>query len=411
MLRILADENIPLVREAFGQLGDVHLLPGRALSATTVRDADVLLVRSVTPVNAALLDGSRVRFVGTATIGTDHVDEDYLRRRGIRFAYAPGSNADSVADYVTAALIEVAARLHMTLRGRSLGVVGVGNVGSRVVRRALALGMSVLKNDPPLARVTSDPTYLPLDALMECDFVTLHVPLTRAGQDATYHLFDAGLLRQLKRGAVLINTARGAVVDNGALLAVLQSGHLAAAVLDVWENEPDIRAELLERVTIGTPHIAGYSLDGKVNGTVMLHRALCEFLGVRDEWRPEIHVAPPEDAVIELTAPAVATSSEPSADACLAAVATAVRHVYDIWRDDAALRCILNLPPHQRPQYFDRLRKEYPVRREFSRYTVCLRINVCPETAQVLEGLGFRVEVLRPVADADGPKMNDTEQG
>jgi erythronate-4-phosphate dehydrogenase len=303
MHKIIADENIPCAREAFSHLGEVRLLPGRAITRESLLDADLLLVRSITPVNAKLLQNTAVRFVGTATIGTDHVDTAYLERQNIAFASATGSNANSVAEYVVAALVHRAIKHGLSLASLTLGVVGVGHVGSRVEKMATALGMRVRLNDPPLARQTHDPQYLPLDALMEADVITLHTPLAREGEDATFHLFDATRLQAMKCGSMLINTSRGAVVDNAALKTALQSGHLAAAILDVWENEPDIDVELLRLVEIGTPHIAGYSLDGKLNGTHQIYLAACEFIGVAPQWRLESALPPVRQPLIALPLP------------------------------------------------------------------------------------------------------------
>jgi erythronate-4-phosphate dehydrogenase len=377
-MRIVADPNIPFVREAFGSLGDIALVPGREITAATVRDADALLVRSVTRVNESLLAGSRVKFVATATIGTDHVDERYLALRGIGFASAAGSNANSVAEYVVAAMLELAHRRKFRLRDKTLGVVGVGNVGSRVVRYAEALGMRVLQNDPPRERAefpasftdelpdtpTPGPSgagefdsavplpggvrggfrspFVSLDrVLAEADIITLHVPLTREGPDATFHLFDKDRLAALElRRPILINTARGAVIDNKALLKAIDGEKIGATVLDVWENEPNISPELLDVVDLGTPHIAGYSLEGKVNGTRMIYEAACRHFGWPATWQP---VLPPPPA-IELTGDLYAD----------------VRRMYDITADDAALR--------KNVRDFDKLRAEYPVRREFHIY-------------------------------------------
>ncbi|HLG43654.1 MAG TPA: 4-phosphoerythronate dehydrogenase, partial [Nitrospirales bacterium] len=274
-MKIVADANIPLVEEAFGQLGQVTLLPGREIGPEQVRDADVLIVRSVTSVGPALLEGSRVRFVGSATIGLDHVDEVFLNRRGIAFAYAPGSNANSVAEYVIAALLALGRERY---EGRTLGLIGVGRIGTLVQEKALALGMTVLANDPPLERA-GRAGLVSLDALLRgSDLVSCHVPLTREGPDATFHLLDEARLSLLQSHAVVINTARGPVVDNAALLRALRGGRIGGAVLDVWEHEPEPDPELIEAVTLGTPHIAGYSFDGKVNGTRMLYDAVCAFL-------------------------------------------------------------------------------------------------------------------------------------
>jgi len=411
-MKIVADENIPYVRDAFGGLGDVTALPGRAITREAVRDVDVLLVRSITRVGRELIEGSRVRFVATATIGEDHIDTAWLAEHGVGFASAPGSNAGSVTQYVVAALLALEDRLGLDLRGMKLGVVGVGNVGSRVVRAARALGMEVVLNDPPLERALKVghppqlpggvPTgeraqrlkpqeaqkaqeersfvFSPLDSVFECDVVTLHVPLTRKGPDRTYHLVDERFFSRLQAGTILINTSRGSVVDGVDLKEALDSGRLAACVLDVWEGEPDIDVSLLERVFIGTPHIAGYSFDGKVNGTRMIYEAACRFLGRAPAWDPTPLLPAPEHPRVEVDGTAES------------ALNSTVRSVYDIIKDDAAMRGLIRCEPGERARLFDRLRKEYPRRREFFNTTAV----VWPRNSELearLAGLGFHVEV------------------
>ena len=377
---IIADENIPFAREAFGTLGDVRLMSGRAMTAEAVRDADLLMVRSVTRVNADLLSGSNVRFVGTATIGMDHVDRGWLAEAGIRFTSAPGSNADSVAEYVTAALLVMARRQGQPLAGRTMGIVGVGNVGGRVAKKARALGMEPVLNDPPLQRKTGDSVYRPIEEVFDCDVVTLHVPLEKAGTDPTWHLADATFLSRLKPGATLINSSRGAVADNAALLEAIQSGKLSGVTLDVWEGEPAIRAGLLQAVDLGTPHIAGYSYDGKVNGTVMLYEAACEFLGETPAWRAADVMPPAEHAELALDLDRVTGED---------ALREAVLTVYPIERDDADLRDTLSAPEPERPALFDKLRKQYPRRREFPNTRLTLTGHH-PATADQLRALGFK---------------------
>jgi erythronate-4-phosphate dehydrogenase len=385
MPKIIADENIPYVREAFAHLGDVSLMPGRAINRAALADAEILLVRSITRVDAGLLHQTAVRFVGTATIGTDHVDTAYLRQRGIAFADAAGSNANSVAEYVVTALIHHAALHHLSLKSLTLGIVGVGHIGSRVAKMAQALGMRVLLNDPPLFRQTRDPKYLPLDALIEADVITLHTPLAYEGEDATFHLFDARRLSAMKPGSMLINTSRGAVVDNAALKEALQSRHLSTAMLDVWENEPEIDVELLRLVEIGTPHIAGYSLDGKVNGTYQIYLAACEFLGVLPQWQRNA-------ALPAVAPPTILMQNEKwGSEEILQKI---IRHAYDITADDRRLRESIKMPVDERRHYFDRLRRDYPVRREFHNYNVNLAAGSSTAMA-ALEALGFRVHVDR----------------
>ena len=382
---IVADENIPYAAEAFGELGEVRTLPGRSMDTGSVRDAELLLVRSVTEVNDRLIEGRRVRFVGTATIGTDHVDEPALAERGIRFVSAPGSNADSVAEYVVAALLVLAERRRIELAGRSIGIIGVGNVGSRVEARCRALGMKPVLNDPPLERKTNDRRYRPLDELFDCDVISLHVPLERGGSDPSWHLADRSFLMRMRSDGILINTARGAVVCNEALLHTLKSGRPGDAVLDVWEGEPDIHLDLLEHTALATPHIAGYSFDGKVRATEMLYRAACEFLRVEPTWDAASVLPPPEHPELCLDADSDTTEN---------LVRQAVLTVYPIERDDAALRAIRRQPESERAAFFDRLRKEYPVRREFRNTRVL--VGGSPARAELLQralsGIGFQTE-------------------
>lgn len=376
--KIVADENIPYVREAFAALGDVTTIHGRQMTRELLADAELLLVRSITKVNAALLDGTAVRFVATATIGEDHVDKAYLAERGIAFSSAPGCNADSVAQYVTAALLELSERYGLPLEKMSLGVAGVGNVGRRVARCGTALGMEVALNDPPLARQTGHPKYRPLAEVLACDVVTLHVPLTKQGPDATHHLADETFIRAMRPGSILINSSRGPVADGAAIKRALADGHLRACVLDVWEGEPNVDAELLEQVFIGTPHIAGYSFDGKVNGTRMIYEAACRFLGLPAEWDPAPLLPAPECPHVDVD------GGNPGA------LLKAVRAVYEIRDNDAAMRRILAAPMDERAKLFDTLRKEYPRRREFSN----TRADVSPDNASLklaLAGIGFQI--------------------
>jgi len=362
-MKIVADANIPFVRECFSSMGEVEILSGRDITSQAVAKADALLVRSITPVNEELLRGGAVRFVGTATIGFDHVDLGYLERNHIGFASAPGSNANSAAEYIIAALLEIGRRHNLPLEGKSMGVIGVGNVGSRVARKGEALGMHVLRNDPPLQRQTGDPRYVPITALYDCDFITIHTPLTRAGIDKTFHLADARFFSSWKPGAVFLNASRGAVTDSEALKAAIRAGRLRAVVLDVWEDEPNIDTGLLEMVDLGTPHIAGYSFDGKVAGMIMIYNSLCEHFHLRPTRAIEDFLPPPGVPRLDLE------TGELSDDQLLAHT---VEQVYRIKRDDGNLRQIAQQPSNKRGPFFDDLRKHYPVRREFQNTTVAL---------------------------------------
>jgi erythronate-4-phosphate dehydrogenase len=381
LVKIVADENIPFVAECFTSMGEVEVLPGRAMEAGVVAEAEILLVRSITRVDSKLLAGSKVQFVATATIGFEHVDIGYLSHKNVGFASAPGSNANSVAEYMVAALLSVGKKREIELAGRSIGIVGVGNVGSRVERMARALGMEVYLNDPPLQRQTGDAKYLPIEELFGCDFVTLHTPLTFEGMDKTFHLADEQFFQSLKSGCVFLNTARGGVVDTGALKEAMKAGKLGAVVLDVWENEPNIDAELLEKVDIATPHIAGYSLDGKIAGMMMIYEAACEYFGLAATRRIEDFL--PEAEVPEIT---IDASSGEEQDI----LHKAVQRVYAIDRDDLNTREITRLAAGQRGKFFDDLRKNYPVRREFQNTTVVVR-NGDSSSARKVAGIGFQV--------------------
>ena len=379
-MKIVADENIPCVQRAFASLGEVSLLPGRGMQAEQVRTADILLVRSVTRVDKSLLQGSPVCFVGSATIGFDHVDRDYLQQRHIGFATAPGSNATSAAEYVVSALMVLSAQQGFQLAGKTVGIIGCGNVGSRVRRRLAALGMTCLVNDPPLQAHAGHDDFVALDEALQADIVTLHVPLIKAGSHPTFHLLDAVTLGSLKAGAILINTSRGAVVDNRALDALLARRDDISVALDVWENEPSISASLLHKVALGTAHIAGYSYDGKLRGTEMIYRAACDYFSEPVQWR----------VTDELQRAATIDLRHHDADEVLTLARAAVLACYDVRQDDARLRATLSLPPAERALAFDRLRKEYPLRREFSESPVLL-----PEPAaahgQLMSALGFEL--------------------
>ncbi len=378
MLNLVVDDAIPFAGAAFAGLGNVRFLPGDRIDRAALQRADGLIVRSVTRVDAALLETTPVRFVGSATIGTDHIDLDYLEARGIAFAYAAGCNADAVAEYVITAVVDVMHRRGAELSQQTIGIIGVGNIGSRVARMAAALGMRVLKNDPPLQRTTGSSEFLPLHTVLSADIITLHVPLHRSGPDATFHLLDAARLKQIASHAILINTARGPVIDNAALLARLQAQAGPATVLDVWEQEPIPDPELVRRVTIGTPHIAGYSLEGKARATQMVYEALCRFIGREPVWQPALPPVP--EATLELD------GSLPP----VAALAQILRQVYDIRRDDRELRRMLSLPPERRADFFNRLRRRYPLRREFRNFSVRLR-PANPALARLLAALRFHV--------------------
>lgn len=374
---IVADENIPLLDAFFAGFGEIRRVPGRAIDRATVEHADVLLVRSVTQVNRALLEGSQVRFVGTCTIGTDHLDLDYFKQAGIAWSSAPGCNARGVVDYVLGSLMTLAEIEGVDLARRTYGVVGAGEVGGRLIKVLKGLGWNVKVCDPP-RQAAAEADYVSLEQIIEqCDVISLHTPLTRNGEDATWHLFDQQRLRQLKPGAWLINAARGPVVDNVALRQVLLEREDLQAVLDVWEAEPEVDVALAELCVLATPHIAGYSLDGKQRGTAQIYQAYCAFIG--QPARIQLSELLPAPWLSQVTLHA---DSDPAW-----ALAMLCRGVYDPRRDDADFRRSLVGNVAEQRAAFDALRKQYPVRREIEGLQVRIE-GESPALAKIVAALG-----------------------
>jgi len=370
-VKILVDENMPYARELFARLGEVKAVPGRPIPVAELDDADALMVRSVTKVNGQLLDGKGVRFVGTATAGTDHVDQDYLHQAGIAFSAAPGCNAIAVVEYVFSALLMLAERDGFELTDRTVGIVGVGNVGGRLQKRLEALGVRTLLCDPPRADNGEPGDFQPLDKLVEeADILTFHTPLYKDGPYKTWHLADEALISRLKPGAILINACRGAVVDNAALLKCLDAGQKLSTVLDVWEPEPDLNVALLDKVDIGTAHIAGYTLEGKARGTTQVFEAYSAFIGKPQQIALDSLLPAPEFGRITLHGPL----DQPT-------LKRLVHLVYDVRRDDAPLRKVAGVAGE-----FDKLRKHYLERREWSSLFI-----QCDDAAaaKLLSALGF----------------------
>lgn len=376
---IVADENIAEVENAFRDLGKVIMLPGRAITRADLLDADILLVRSVTRVTADLLAGTPVRFVGTATSGTDHIDVADLKARGIQLVDAPGSNAESVAEYVVSAVLVCLAAEERAVEGLTAGIVGCGHVGSRVAQKFAALGMGCLLNDPPLKDGTGDSRYVDLATALDADIVTLHVPLTDAGPYPTRHLVDSARLRRMPPEVLLINTARGGVVDEAALLQHLDLQTRSRVIIDCWDGEPSINRQLLRQALLGTAHIAGYSYDGKLRATEMIYRAACEFLDQTPTWTPDLSQ--------DMGGYLVDHHDDHEA------VRRAVTACYDVRADDALLRFALTMGPKHMAPYFDGLRRDYRRRREFSALTVTSHRRR-ERLAATLRGLGFPVRVV-----------------
>lgn len=381
-MRLLADENIPLLDPFFAAFGEIRRLPGRGIDRTALADVDALLVRSVTRVDRALLEGTPVRFVGTCTIGTDHLDLDYFAEAGIAWSSAPGCNARGVVDYVLGAVLALAERSGADPAQRTYGVVGAGQVGGRLVEVLRGLGWQVLVCDP-LRAAREEGDFVDLEEIVErCDAISLHTPLQRDGAHATWHLLDAERLRRLRPGCWLINASRGAVIDNAALKAHLQAEVDLQVVLDVWEGEPQVDPELAALCRLATPHIAGYSLDGKLRGTEQIYRAFCAWRGVPAAVRLETLLPPPWLGELALHGDA-----DPAW-----ALATLCRAVYDPRSDDAAFRRSLLGSAEARRAGFDLLRKHYPPRREIPGLTVRVAEGAAaPALRRQLAALGVRL--------------------
>ena len=384
-MKIVIDNKIPFIRGVFEPFADVVYLPGKETTPEVVRDADALITRTRTACNAALLEGSAVKAIATATIGFDHIDTAWCESRGIWWTNAPGCNSWSVKQYISSVLVSLAHKHSLKFEDLTLGVVGVGNVGSKVAVAARALGMKVLLNDPPRARKEGPEAFVSLDTILEqCDIVTVHVPLEKDGQDATWHLFDSSRLARMRPDQILINSSRGPVVDNAALKECLARQGLRGAVLDVWEGEPDLDPELVGLLDITTPHIAGYSADGKANGTMMSVRAVAERLGLPLKgWKPQEIPAPTHG--LHRGAEAQAFTLDTAGKTAQEVLSQAVLYAYDVSADSDALRSDL--------ASFERLRGDYPVRREPKAFTVNLK-GGCPEgVAESLKALDFNVTI------------------
>lgn len=345
-MKVVVDNKIPFIREVLDTLGvEATYMPGTAIDREAVADAEALIVRTRTCCNAALLDDSRIRFIATATIGYDHIDTAYCAAHGIRWTNAPGCNAASVCQYIESVLLLLQREQGMSLSSSTLGVVGVGHVGTLVAAMARSWGMRVLCCDP-LREANGEQGFVSLDVIArEADVVTLHTPLTYDGPCPTYHMADEAFFRSLGRKPWFINTSRGETTDTAALHRALDEGLVAQCVIDVWEHEPHIDRALLDRCYIGTPHIAGYSADGKACATQMSLQALAHHFGLGEI--PEI--VPPR-----LTPSTIYADSR----------AAALLQIYNPHADSARLKA--------QPEAFEQLRGDYPLRREAKGFDIMI---------------------------------------
>ncbi len=385
-MRILVDENIPLADEIFSNVGKVDTIKGREISKDILikNKYESLIVRSVTKVNKELLEGSNVKFVGSATAGIDHIDINYLKKHNIGFSNAAGSNANSVVEYIFSAIFNYVVRKNFNIKDLSIGIVGAGNIGERLAQKLEKIGIRVLRNDPPLKEKLNNPQkYYNIEDILKCDIITLHTPLTFKGKYPTYHLFNERILSILNKDALLINSGRGSVVDNNILLEFLNNGKINNVILDVWEDEPYINIELLKKVIYGTPHIAGYSFDGKVNGTIMIYNSLCDFFNI--DLKKKLFDFLPEMKNNYIEFKMCKTYEE--------TILNIINQVYDIRQDDYNLRkLILINDKEKRGKFFDDLRKNYPVRREFFNYKIIEKDKIPEEWKRDLKILGFHID-------------------
>ena len=373
-MKIIIDDKIPYIRSAFEQVAEVIYLPGNKTTPEIVKDADAIITRTRTICNENLLKGSSVKFIATATIGYDHIDTEYCRQAGIEWKNAPGCNAESVNQYISSALFSWSMRKRTDLAGKTIGIVGVGQVGSKVAKTCEILGMNVLLNDPPRARAEGADKFVAIKTIQdEADIISFHVPLILSGIDSTFHMVDKKFLLNVRKKPFIINSCRGEVFNTEDVLNTIKSGNISGTIIDCWENEPEINLELLKSVVYGTPHIAGYSKDGKANGTKMSVQAVSKFFNLGlDDWQPS-KVEPPENPVIEIDGNQRREYS---------ILAEAILSTYNIENDDDALR--------KEPKNFEKLRGDYPVRREFDSFTIKAK-NIETETLEKLEKLGFKI--------------------
>lgn len=372
MIKVVADNKIPFLKGALEGVASVVYLPGAEISREDLLDADALITRTRTRCDQKLLEGTKVQFIASATIGYDHIDTAYCAENGIAWTNAPGCNAASVRQYMVSTLLYLAEKKGLKLKDMTLGIVGVGNVGSRVAGAAEALGMKVLLNDPPRARAEGDEAFVSLDVLLEqADVITMHVPLNRGGEDNTFHLVDREFIGKAKKGVILVNSSRGPVVSEPDLIEGMKSGRISDAVLDVYEGEPVMNPQLHELLTLATPHIAGYSLDGKANGTGMAVRAVSKHFGLGlDQWEAENITAPEQDQLL----------GDAASGDMYEILWELFRQCYDVSADDKRLR--------EHPENFESLRGNYPLRREPLAYSVRL-FQGYEELREMVEALGF----------------------
>lgn len=378
-IKIIADNKIPFLKGVFEPYADVEYYPGKEITNDKIIDADALITRTRTKCNEALLRNSRVKLITTATIGYDHIDIDYCRNNGIKWLNAPGCNSTSVMQYISSALLYLAKKENFNLKDKTIGIIGVGNVGTKISKIAEIFGMNILLNDPPRERAENNNKFVHINEIIRrADIITFHVPLNTDGPDKTFHLADNNFFSQLKKKPIVLNSSRGEVIDTSAIKNAIRTGTISNAVLDVWENEPNIDLELLSMADICTPHIAGYSADGKANGTSVCVNAVNNFfkLGIDSDWYPQN--IPNANHATEVQIDCNNKSEQQIFDQIF-------QSTYDIKKDDEKLRTS--------PDTFEKQRGDYPIRREYGNYKI-IHDNCNSEIISKLKMLGFTINNL-----------------
>lgn len=379
-IKIAVDDKIPFLKGIFESHAEINYFKGSAIENSKIKNTDALIIRTRTLCNSHLLNNTEVKLITTATIGYDHIDTIYCKEHDIKWVNAPGCNSTSVMQYIASALFTFAEEKNVDLSTKTIGIVGVGNVGGKVARLCRAIGMKVLLNDPPRERLEGANEFVSLDEIKSSsDIITFHVPLTAEGKDKTYHIADETFFSGIPKGTVIINTSRGPVIKTTALVSAIRKSVISYAVLDVWENEPYLDRQLLELVNIATPHIAGYSADGKANGTAVCVNSINEYfnLGLPENWYPDQVPPPLNEQELEIDCTGMSYQQ---------IFSQVILHTYNIKRDDLLLR--------KSPGKFEHLRDEYPVRREFQAYKVILS-NAEPEIIKKIKMLGFQTEIKK----------------
>lgn len=371
MKNIIIDDAVPLAQEMFSSLGKVTCIPGKKIQAKHLEKADALIVRSRTEVNQSLIEKSPVQFIGSTVVGLDHIDQPLLKEKEISFYSAQSCNANSVAEYVITCIINYAEQKQMPLEEKTLGIIGVGNVGKQVQKKAIALGLSVLANDPPRQEIEKHAQFVNLETALTADIITFHTPLNLSGPYPTHHLLNRHNINQVNKQALIINAARGGIIDENAWISYANQNPNLTSIIDCWENEPNINPKLHAIANIATPHIAGHALEAKIKGSLMVYKTLCLFWKQPEtnDWQ---HHLPKMPNTIQLNS------------------SSSIQH--DIYR--VLAKCYQPLNDHKAINLtnntdFETYRRHYPIRREWSEYPVKTTNNLLLK--KKLTSLGFKV--------------------